>query len=661
MKRPWAELRKPVFWVSLVLFLTVVLLHYSQYLPSSIFGLDSFLGSASQDIERLLFLMIIIISGMSSGLTAGVIFLVLSVVAMLPLLFLSPGSGVNAIFEVIPVIAAGIGFNLWFEARRRQAVNRVQAQVRIETVQQELQEYIKTVRENEKRLAVLHSVTTAINQFSNLDSILSTAADKVMEAVNIDGVLIYLIDNDKNELELKQYRGISEEFSHQIDHLQAEEFLKGSMTISGQTKQGDDSSDDRILVAKIGKNEVIVSQFIVPLTAQEKVLGALCALAHSAGQITKDEEELLVLIGVDLGLAVERAALSDEKERAGKRFKELFEKAHDAIWLQDLDGKILDANQAMADFTGYRRERLIGGDVIRSLTPQALELARDVRRKLLAGIPVEQPYEQKITRKDGTEATIMLTTSLIKEEGKPVVFQHISRDVTREKKLAENLRLYAQQITRTQEDERKRIARELHDDSIQSLIILSRSVDELISAQSKRSKMIRSLEYIRAEVDKIISQARRFTQDLRPPTLDYLGLMPAVRELITQFEHQSNIKTEIKISGEEKHFAPEAEMLVYRIIQEALNNVWRHSAAMTVSISIDFGKDSVTIEVKDDGKGFVIGEDLRFVEAGKIGLAGMQERAELLGGNLSIQSNVGRGTLVLLLVPYERWKKESFV
>jgi PAS domain S-box-containing protein len=550
---------------------------------------------------------------------------------------------------------------LWFEALRRQAVHRVQAQVKIEAVQQELQEYIKTVQENEKRLAVLHSVTTAINQFSNLDSILSTAADKVMEAVNIDGVLIYLIDNDKNELELKQYRGISEEFSHQIDHLQAEKFLKGSMTISGQTKQGDDSSDDRILIAKIGKNEIIASQFIVPLTAQEKVLGALCALAHSAGQITKDEEELLVLIGVDLGLAVERAALSDEKERAGKRFKELFEKAHDAIWLQDLDGKILDANQAMADFTGYRRERLIGGDVIRSLTPQALELARDVRRKLLAGIPVEQPYEQKITRRDGTEATIMLTTSLIKEEGKPVVFQHISRDVTREKKLAENLRLYAQQITRTQEDERKRIARELHDDSIQSLIILSRSVDELISAQSKRSKMIRSLEYIRAEVDKIISQVRRFTQDLRPPTLDYLGLMPAVRELITQFEHQSNIKTEIKISGEEKHFAPEAEMLVYRIIQEALNNVWRHSAAMTVSISIDFGKDSVTIEVKDDGKGFVIGEDLRFVEAGKIGLAGMQERAELLGGNLSIQSNVGRGTLVLLLVPYERWKKESFV
>jgi len=185
---------------------------------------------------------------------------------------------------------------------------------------------------------------------------------------------------------------------------------------------------------------------------------------------------------------------------------------------------------------------LIGGDVIRSLNPPALELAREVRYKLLNGINVVQPYEQRISRRDGSEAIVMMTTTVIKDEGKPVVFQNISRDVTREKKLAENLRLYAQQITRTQEDERKRIARELHDDSIQSMIILSRHIDELISTQPKRSKMSRSLEDLRTEVDKIISQVRRFTQDLRPPTLDYLGLLPALRELITQFEHQALLK-----------------------------------------------------------------------------------------------------------------------
>ncbi|MGP8080673.1 MAG: PAS domain S-box protein [Dehalococcoidales bacterium] len=661
MKRLSAEIRKPIFWVSLVAFLVVAFLHFSQHLPASFSGINSFLGTNSLGYERILFLLIIILAGITSGLIVGLIYMALSLAAMLPVLFMSPGSGTNAVFEVILVIIAGLGFNLWFEERRRDAKKQKELQLKFAAVQRELQDNIKTVRDNEKRLAVLHSVTEAINQFSNLDSILNTAADKVLEALSVDGVLIYLINDAKNELELKQYRGVSEEFSKKINHLQTEDRLKELLTHPENPENNPDSPQDAALTNDKAKNQVIEFYFLVPLTAQEKVVGTLCALSYSTRQLAKDEEQLLVLIGVELGLAVERATLSDEKERAGKRFKELFERAHDAIWIQDLDGKILDANQAMADFTGYRRERLIGGDVIRSLNPQALELAREVRYKLLNGINVEQPYEQRITRRDGSEAIIMLTTTVIKEEGKPVVFQHISRDVTREKKLAENLRLYAQQITRTQEDERKRIARELHDDSIQSLIILLRNIDELISIQPKRSKMVRSLEDLRAEVDKVISQVRRFTHDLRPPTLDYLGLMPALRELISQFEHQSNIKTEMKTSGEEIKFAPEAEMLIYRIIQEALNNVWRHSAALTVSVSIDFGKDGTTIEVKDDGKGFVIGEDLRFVEAGKIGLAGMQERADLLGGNLSIQSNVGRGTLVTLLVPYERWKKEVTV
>jgi PAS domain S-box-containing protein len=646
MKRLWAEIHKPVFWVILIVFLVAAFLHFSPYLPVPFSDIRLFPGMASSDFERILFLFIMIFGGMFCGLTAGMLYIILSTAVMLPVIFLS-SDGADAIIMVLLVITAALGFNLWFEERREEARRQKESLQKFETIQRELQENIRTVRENEKRLEVLHSVTAAINKSNNLDSILSTAAGKVMEAVNIDGVLIYLINDVKRELELKQHRGISEEFFRKIEHVKNEDDLNKILSLPENP-----TSTETV------KNEIQAKHFLVSLTTQEKVVGTLCALSHSPKQLSKDEERLLVLIGEELGLAVERAALSDEKERAGKRYKELFEKAHDAIWIQDLDGKILEANQAMADFTGWRRERLIGGDVIRSLSPRALELAREVRRKLLAGINVEQPYEQKTTRRDGTEAIIMLTTSVIKEEGKPVVFQHISRDVTREKKLAENLRLYAQQITRTQEDERKRIARELHDDSIQSLIILSRNIDELMSIQSKRSKMVRPLEDLRAEVDKVISQIRRFTQDLRPPTLDYLGLLPAVRELISQFEHQSNIKTELKTSGQETQFAPEAEMLVYRIIQETLNNIWRHSGALNTWVSIDFGKDSATIQVKDDGKGFVIGENLRFVEAGKIGLAGMQERADLLGGNLSIQSNVGHGTLVTLLVPYERWRKE---
>ena len=370
MKRQWAELRKPFFWFLLVVFLAGVLLHYSQYLPSPVSGIDSFLGLERYSIERILFLVVIILGGALSGLTVGLVYLVLTAVAMIPILFLSPGSGASDIFEVILVITAGLGFNMWFEERRREKDRRERALLKLEAVQREVQEHIKTVRENEKRIAVLHSVTTAINQFSNLDSILSTAVDKVMEAVDVDGVLIYLINDTTKELELKQYRGISEEFSHEVDHLKVEDGFNGRMVLTGSSTKVENSCNDLGLSNEASKNEVIVSQFIVPLKAQEKVVGTLCALSHSVKDFTRDEEQLLVLIGAELGLAVERAALNDEKERAGKRFKELFEKAHDAIWLQDLDGKILDANQAMADFTGYRRERLIGGDVINLSVPK---------------------------------------------------------------------------------------------------------------------------------------------------------------------------------------------------------------------------------------------------------------------------------------------------
>ena len=275
MKRPWAKFSKPFFWVILIVFLAVVFLQYSQYLPLPV-SLEHHI------IYRILFLGVIILSGLWFGLTIGLVYLFLSAVAMLPILFLSSSIPANDIFEVILVIVAGVGFNLWFEARRREVVRREQARLKLEAVQREVQEHIKTVRENEKRIAVLHSVTTAINQFSNLESILSTAVDKIMEAVDVDSVLIYLINDTKKEFELKQYRGISDSLSSQFDHLKVEDGFNGIIKPATYSTTIENSSNDPILSAEIMKNNAIMSQFVVPLKAQDKVVGTLCALSHSA-------------------------------------------------------------------------------------------------------------------------------------------------------------------------------------------------------------------------------------------------------------------------------------------------------------------------------------------------------------------------------------------
>jgi signal transduction histidine kinase len=123
---------------------------------------------------------------------------------------------------------------------------------------------------------------------------------------------------------------------------------------------------------------------------------------------------------------------------------------------------------------------------------------------------------------------------LIETEETPI-FQHIARDITEERRLQENLRLYASQISKAYEEERKRVARELHDDTIQSMVAVSRHLDNLTSKDGRvPKKLLKPLEELRRDIDESLIRTRRLTQDLRPPTLEYLGLIPALRELVTQ-------------------------------------------------------------------------------------------------------------------------------
>ncbi len=151
-------------------------------------------------------------------------------------------------------------------------------------------------------------------------------------------------------------------------------------------------------------------------------------------------------------------------ELTEQNYRYLFDNASDAIWIHDMKGEILDANKASEKLTGYTRRELLGMNITRFLIEEFPDTAREIRHKLLKGEAIEQPYEQRLIRKDGTTGIMKMSTSLVTIDGEIKGFQHIARDVTEERQMQENLRFYVQRITRTQEDERKRIARELHDD-----------------------------------------------------------------------------------------------------------------------------------------------------------------------------------------------------
>ena len=220
-------------------------------------------------------------------------------------------------------------------------------------------------------------------------------------------------------------------------------------------------------------------------------------------------------------------------------------------------------------------------------------------------------------------------------------------------RLYKNMRFYVGQITGAQEEERKRIARELHDETAQALIDLSRRLDDLATSREQLPESaIGRLEEFQELIDSILRGVRRFSRDLRPSVLDDLGLLPALEWLTTNLVEGDRIETELKVYGKRRRLPPEAELALFRIAQEALSNVRRHSQASRVMTAVEFGEGRVTLTVDDNGRGFELpGRTDDLATTGKLGLIGMHERARLLNGTLTMHSEPGKGTTMTVDVP----------
>jgi two-component system sensor histidine kinase DegS len=219
--------------------------------------------------------------------------------------------------------------------------------------------------------------------------------------------------------------------------------------------------------------------------------------------------------------------------------------------------------------------------------------------------------------------------------------------------MQQNLRYYLKQATRAQEEERKRISHELHDDTIQALVVLSRQLDALASGKkglSEENRLI--LEKLWQQTNNILKGVRRLSQDLRPAALDRLGLLPALEWLASNVTEYSGIATEVKVAGEEYRLSEEAAIALFRITQEALRNVWRHSGATKAEIKVEFDESKTRITISDNGKGFHLPDKPGdMAKNGKLGLTGMQERAQLVGGTLTVQSQPDKGTSITVELP----------
>jgi signal transduction histidine kinase/YHS domain-containing protein len=211
---------------------------------------------------------------------------------------------------------------------------------------------------------------------------------------------------------------------------------------------------------------------------------------------------------------------------------------------------------------------------------------------------------------------------------------------------------YIAALSTAQEAERGRLARELHDEVVQQLIALGHSVDRVqrLLERNDAPQATERLQSMRGNITALVGELRTVIGDLRPPALEELGLLPAV-ELLLQRGGEGAPEVSLLVQGDERRLAPQSELALFRIVQEAWSNIRRHARASHADIAFTYTVDGLVVTIADDGVGFATPGDNEAPD-GHWGVRGMHERAELTGGQLEVASLPGRGTRLTVRIPY---------
>ncbi len=385
---------------------------------------------------------------------------------------------------------------------------------------------------------------------------------------------------------------------------------------------------------------------------------------------TVEQVQVLELFAQQAAMAVENAGLLDELRRSEAKYRLLTETASDVIFLLDPDGSLAFVSSSTEPTLGYKPADLLGKRFSDLLSPTS---RRGAPTYLLD--PRNAPEKQgrcevELLRSDGSSAYLEIDSAPVYQNGRFEGEQGIARDISEKKRMEreiarrqrqlrrsqqreEQLTSYAATVMAAQEEERKRIARDLHDDTAQALIALSRRIEtlreELKDSPESAEQMLDDLKEL---TDQTTASVRRFSRDLRPSVLDDLGLVPALEWLVAENAKRHHITTRVKVHGQERRLPPEVELACFRIAQEALNNTAKHAQATGAAVELQFGTRVCRLTISDNGIGFVAPQAISTLAgAGRMGVMGMHERAALLGGTLSVRTAPNEGTRVTVTIP----------
>ena len=344
-------------------------------------------------------------------------------------------------------------------------------------------------------------------------------------------------------------------------------------------------------------------------------------------------------------------------------FRTSFENATVGVCLVDLNGKFFSVNPTLCEMLGYTKEELEQLSFNDITIEEDKHLGANFISQAINGDIYRANFEKRYMHNDGHIIWAYVSTALVPQpvKGRRFFISYIE-DITERKQAEEQLRAKSEQlraltisVRSARETEGIRIAREIHDELGSALTSMKWDLEEMGKVLSRAddisisSPLQMKIATMSGLVDSTIDVVRRISAELRPSILDDLGLAAAVEWQAQQFQARTGIHCSYECSPGHIELDPERSTAVFRIFQEALTNVLRHAQATQIDVSLDEDDDEVSLRIQDNGRGILESERTGFRS---LGLLGMRERADLIGGSLEIMGVQGVGTTVVLHVPH---------